>query len=139
MKKVLAVLCLILMIVSLCACGNKGIDAPDNSFNSKELEAFVEANEDKLIEQVVEGMGFDGDVEVKVEGKGIVFDVKTSIFDNASEEIKLLLQEQASAATEEYDEIVEQLKEEENLEDLEYISVTFRDSKGTFMATATNR
>ncbi len=139
MKKIFAVLCLVLMLFSFAAC-KSNINVPDNSFNSESLEAFVSANEEKLSDMIINEFGYEGEIEIKVQGKGIVFDIKTPIFDNANEDIKLQLQAQASEAAETYDEVIEEMKaKEEGLSELEYITVTLRASDGTFIATASNR
>ncbi|MBE6738661.1 MAG: hypothetical protein IKB72_03465 [Ruminococcus sp.] len=140
MKKVLAILCVVLMLFSLAACGNDKFEAPNNSFNSAEIESYVSENKAELAQMISDEMGFEGDIDIKVQGKGIVFDIKTAIFDNVTEDIKLQLQEQASEVSEDYDEIVEEMKaEDERLSELEYITITLRDSDGTFIATASNR
>ncbi|MBR2724477.1 MAG: hypothetical protein IKB72_03470 [Ruminococcus sp.] len=137
MKKVLAILCVVLMVFSLVACNGK-----NNVSGSPELEQYISENKAELEEMIRDEMGMNvDDINIYVEGKGIVFDIKTSDLDEIPQEYKADLQAEFSeGGVEACEEMVEDMRDEDPLlKDLEFVTVTLRDSKGIVFATVSNK
>ena len=104
MKKILALLLAVVMVVGLVACGNKDEDkkSGDNAApaNNPKIEAFVKEQGQAFVDGVAQGFSGSGMTcksSIEAKGEGVLVKIRIDGVDNISEEDKTAMQQNIDA------------------------------------------
>ena len=138
MKKLLAVLCVMLMVLSFGACSKS------KAGGSPELEEYLRNNREYLEEMILDEMDLDEDdaqINIYVEGNGYVFDIMSAEFDEIPQEYLSEFQAEISEdGAEACEEMVEDMRDDApSLKNIQYATIVLRNSKGAVIASVSNK
>lgn len=141
LKKLLALLLSVLMLVSLAACGSSDKDKDDDKKEKEKanaaIEEYVDENKDELLEAMEEsfatssGMTCTSDIEVK--GDGFIITININELDDVEDDVKDSLQEAYDSMDSTFEDMLEDLQTE--LEEIEYFEIEVCDVDGDVLAT----
>ncbi len=138
MKKLLAILCVMFMVLSFGACSkNKASGSP-------ELEEYLRNNRDYLEEMIRDEMDLDEEdaqINIYAEGNGYVFDIMSSQLDEIPQEYLSEFQAEISEdGAEACEEMVEDMRDDSpSLENIQYATIVLRNSKGAVIVSVSNK
>lgn len=150
MKRIFAIVFAVLMIVSMTACGKENdkntdgsvatpdsavVTTPDFMANDK-VQTYVEENGEALVASVektfAESTGMTCTSTIKAVENGFIIDININELSEVTEEQKLQLQQYCDDAADGFEESLKLMQEE--LPELEYITLSLRDKDGVFLA-----
>lgn len=127
MKKISAILLVLVMMLSLVACGNDGAD---------KVAAYVKDNGDAIVDSFIGGLTSSGmtcEADIKAVGCGIVLDAKINELEDVPDELKDQMQEMYDAMDSYFDAMLAAAQKE--LPELEYITFNICERDGDIVAT----
>ena len=128
MKKIFAIALVLVMMLSLVACGN---DA-----KSDKVAAYVKDNGDAIVDSFIGSLTSSGmtcEVDIKAVGCGIVLDAKINELEDVPDELKDQMQEMYDAMDSYFDVMLAAAQKE--LPELEYITFNICERDGDIVAT----
>lgn len=109
MKKILALLLAVVMVVGLVACGNKDEDKKSGETggnaapaNNPKIEAFVKEQGQAFVDGVAQGFSGSGMTcksSIEAKGEGVLVKIRIDGVDNISEEDKTAMQQNIDATS----------------------------------------
>ena len=147
MKKILALIFIVLMVMSFAACSkdndNKGGNTatPDTAVVTtvpvqNKVQEYVDTKGDELVASMEQAFasssGMTCTSTIKAEGNGFIIDININELTGVTDEQKAQLQQAYDAMDEQFEENLKTMQE--GLPELEYMTVNVRDKDGEFLA-----
>ena len=129
MKKLLAILMVVLMVFSFAGC----MFSKDNA-----VKTYVEAHREELItsfEQGVASSGMECTSDIKVDGNGFILDVNFADLEDVPQETKDAMQSAYDSLESTFDEMLKELQGQ--IPEREYFTININEKDGDLIASFT--